>query len=102
MKIPYVIDNINTWLADVRNGQLSHQPGQQFEVARAYFSIRGFQQVRETLPTVGRFRLLIREVLKTDDQIGLRLDSAAFLRHELNSQPLTEYPQNMGVPKRRH
>ena len=57
MKIPYVIDNISTRLADVLNTLLSHQPGQQFDVATAYFSIRGFQQVRYTLPTVGRFRL---------------------------------------------
>lgn len=90
MKFPYVIDNISTRLADVLNKLLSHQPGQQFDVATAYFSIRGFQQVRQTLPTVGRFRLLIGDEPKTADHIGLRPDSAAFLRHELNSEPLAE------------
>lgn len=93
MKIPYVIDNINTRLADVLNSLLSHQPGQQFDVATAYFSIRGFQQVRQTLPGVGRFRLLIGDEPKTADRIGLRPDSAAFLRHELNSEPLAEATQ---------
>ena len=89
MKIPYVIDNISTRLADVLNTLLSHQPGQQFDVATAYFSIRGFQQVRQTLPTVGRFRLLIGDEPKPADKIGLRHDSDAFLRHELKSEPLT-------------
>lgn len=93
MKIPYVIDNISTRLADVLNSLLTAQPGQQFDVATAYFSIRGFQQVRQSLPTVGRFRLLIGDEPKTADSIGLRPDSAAFLRHELNSEPLTEATQ---------
>jgi SNF2 family DNA or RNA helicase len=95
MKLPFVIDNINTPLADVLNALLTAQPGQKFDVATAYFSIRGFQQVRETLPTVGRFRLLIGDEPKTADEIGLRPDSAAFLRHELNSEPLTEATQRL-------
>lgn len=93
MKIPYVIDNISTKLADVLNTLLAAQPGQQVDVATAYFSIRGFQQVRGTLTAVGHFRLLIGDEPKTADQLGLQPDSAAFLRHELNSEPLTEATQ---------
>jgi hypothetical protein len=59
MRIPYVIDNIEYCLADVLNYLLQRQPGQQVDVATAYFSVRGFEQVRETLPGVRRFRLLL-------------------------------------------
>jgi len=52
-RIPYVIDNIETRLADVLNYLLQRQSGQQVDVATAYFSIRGFEQVRTTLPLVG-------------------------------------------------
>lgn len=46
MKIPYVIDNVEHRLADVINAILQRQPGRQVDIATAYFSIRGYQQVR--------------------------------------------------------
>ena len=59
MKIPYVIDNIHITLAEVLNALLSAQPHQQVDIATAYFSIRGYQQLRESLRTVGGMRLLL-------------------------------------------
>jgi ubiquinone/menaquinone biosynthesis C-methylase UbiE len=55
MHIPYVIDNIEYRLADVLNALLQRERGQQIDVATAYFSIRGFEQIRRTLPEVRRF-----------------------------------------------
>ncbi|MCZ7539897.1 MAG: hypothetical protein M5U29_08305 [Anaerolineae bacterium] len=51
-RIPYVIGNIEYRLADVLNELLQRQFGQQVDVATAYFSIQGFEQVRYTLPEV--------------------------------------------------
>lgn len=93
MRIPYVIDNINNKLADVLNYLLQRQAGQQMDIASAYFSIRGYAQVRDTLPDVRGFRLLLGDEPKTAGEVGLQPDSAAFLRHELNAEPLTEATQ---------
>jgi SNF2 family DNA or RNA helicase len=90
MRIPYVIDNIEYRLADVLNALLQREQVQQVDVATAYFSIRGFEQVRDTLPGVRRFRLLLGEKPQEGEDIGLRPDSAAYLRHELNAEPFTE------------
>jgi len=87
IRIPYVIDNIETRLADVLNDLLGRQSGQQVDIATAYFSIRGFQQLRTTLPSVHRLRLLLGDKPLDGEDIGLRPDSAAFLRHELNAEP---------------
>ena len=51
MQIPYVIDNIEYRLADVLNTILQLEPGQHVDIATAYFSIRGFEQLRDTLPS---------------------------------------------------
>ena len=90
LRIPYVIDNLETRLADVLNDLLRRQSGQQVDVASAYFSIRGFEQVRSTLPDVRHFRLLLGDKPLEGEDIGLRPDSAAYLRHELNAEPFTE------------
>ena len=90
MHIPYVIDNIEYRLADVLNALLQRERGQQIDVATAYFSIRGFEQVRHTLPEVRRFRLLLGDQPQEGEDVGLRPDSAAYLRHELNAEPFTE------------
>ena len=50
MRIPYVIDNLETRLVDVLNTLLSRQPGQQVDIATAYFSVRGYELIREALP----------------------------------------------------
>jgi SNF2 family DNA or RNA helicase len=90
LRIPYVIDNIETRLADVLNALLQRQHGQQMDIATAYFSIRGFEKVRETLPDLRHFRLLLGDKPLDGEDIGLRPDSAAYLRHELNAEPFNE------------
>ncbi|MCI0577972.1 MAG: phospholipase D-like domain-containing protein [Chloroflexi bacterium] len=95
MRIPYVIDNVNNRLADVLNALLQSQAGQQLDIATAYFSIRGFQQLRHTLPAVRRLRLLLGDDPKTAERVGLRPDAADFLRHELNAEPLRAETQQL-------
>ncbi len=95
MKIPYVIDNIDTRLSDILNGLLRREPEQAVDIATAYFSIRGFEQVRTTLPGVRRLRLLLGDKPPDGAAVGLQPDSAAFLRHELNAEPLTEATQRL-------
>ena len=46
--------------------------------------------LRDTLPSVRRFRLLLGDKPLAGEDIGLRPDSAAYLRPELNAEPLTE------------
>jgi hypothetical protein len=52
MRIPYVIDGIEYRLGDVLNYLHQRAQGQQVDVATAYFSIRGFAQLRDTLPLI--------------------------------------------------
>src|SRR5262245_51700771 len=89
MRIPYVIDNIEHRLADILNTLLQREYGQRVDVATAYFSIRGFEQLRDALPSVRHFRLLLGDKPLEGEDIGLRPDSAAYLRHELNAEPFT-------------
>src|SRR5690554_960397 len=89
MRIPYVIDNIEHTVASVLN-QLLQQEGRKLDIATAYFSIRGFQHIRDTLPGVRGFRLLLGDEPQGGQDVGVRPDSAAFLRHELNAAPLQE------------
>jgi hypothetical protein len=95
MRIPFVIDNIHVTLADVLNHLLGEQPGQQLDVATAYFSIRGYQQLRQTLPAVAGMRLLLGDSPAEGADVGLRPDSAAYLRGELNAEPLSEETQRL-------
>jgi superfamily II DNA or RNA helicase len=90
MRIPYVIDNIDIRLADVLNHLLQREQRQQVDIATAYFSIRGFELLRHTLPGVRHFRLLLGDKPLEGEDIGLRPDSAAYLRHELNAELFTE------------
>ncbi len=95
MKIPYVIDNIHITLAEVLNSLLSAQPHQQLDIATAYFSIRGYQHLRDSLRTVGGMRLLLGDDPSEGVDVGLRPDSAAYLRGELNAEPLSENTQRL-------
>jgi hypothetical protein len=90
MHIPYVIDNLEICLADVLNDLFQREQGQQVDIGRAYFSIRGFELLRNALPGVRHFRLLLGDKPLEGEDIGLRPDSAAYLRHELNAELLTE------------
>jgi len=90
MRILYVIDNIEIRLADVLNDLLQREQGQQVDIATAYFSIRGFEHLRHTLLGVRHLRLLLGDKPLEGEDIGLRPDSAAYLRHELNAEPFKE------------
>ena len=46
--------------------------------------------LRHTLPGVRHLRLLLGDKPLEGEDIGLRPDSAAYLRHELNAEPFTE------------
>jgi len=95
MKIPYVIDNIHTRLADVLNYLLAEKPHQQLDIATAYFSIRGYQQLRASLPNLAGMRLLLGDTPVDGAQVGLRPDSAAYLRGELNAEPLSQSTERL-------
>jgi superfamily II DNA or RNA helicase len=95
MRIPYVIDNVETRLADVLNYLLQQQTGQQVDIATAYFSVRGYDLIREALHAVRHFRLLLGDDPQEPDDIGLRPNSRAYLRKELNAEPLNEATQQL-------
>jgi SNF2 family DNA or RNA helicase len=95
MRVPFVIDNISHQLADVLNGLLEAQSQQAVDIATAYFSIRGYALLRDTLPTIGSFRLLLGDEPQAAQDVGLRPDAKAFLRRELNAEPLTEETQRL-------
>jgi hypothetical protein len=63
-RIPCVIDNVEHRLGDILNDLLREQPGRKLDIVPAYFSIRGFEKPRETLPGVRRFRLLLVDRLR--------------------------------------
>jgi hypothetical protein len=73
----------------VLNDLLQREQGQQVDIATACFSIRGFELLRHTLPGVRHFRLPLGDKPLEGEDIGLRPDSAAYLRHELNAEPFT-------------
>ncbi|MHB8624597.1 MAG: helicase-related protein [Aggregatilineales bacterium] len=93
MRIPYVIDNIEHQLGDVLNYLLQRQTGQDVDIATAYFSIRGFQLLRHALPSVRCLRLLLGDDPQDADGVGVRPDAKAYLRNELNAEPLREETQ---------
>jgi SNF2 family DNA or RNA helicase len=94
-RIPYVIDNNHVTLADVLNDLLAGQYQPQVDVATAYFSVRGFELLRHTLPGVRGLRLLLGDNPQEPDAVGLRPDSRAYLRRELNAEPLTVATQRL-------
>jgi hypothetical protein len=73
----------------------SAQQQPQVDIATAYFSVRGYELLRETLPSVRHFRLLIGDSPQDADAVGLRTDSRAYLRNELNAEPLAEATQRL-------
>lgn len=72
MKIPYVIDNKEHTLADVFNMLLKDHRGRSLDIASAFFSIKGFELLRENLENLGSFRLLLGLEPKSGLNIGLR------------------------------
>ena len=49
MKIPFVIDNRDHKLVDVLNDLLTHFQHRSMDIATAYFTIRGFELVKNGL-----------------------------------------------------
>ena len=71
MRVPYVIDNQDHVLADVLKAALAEHEGKSLDVATAFFSIRGFEVLREGLDGLGSLRLLLGAEPRQGEQLGL-------------------------------
>ena len=74
---------------------MAGQQQPQLDIATAYFSVRGFELVRATLPGVRHFRLLLGDNPQDAAAIGAQPNSRAYLRNELNAEPLTAATQRL-------
>ena len=119
MPLPFVIDNRMVRLDGVLNDILGRHQGRSVDVATAYFSIRGFERVREGLDGLGSFRLILGANPQSGENIGIHLDprasqlrlqdaglsggvpDAEILRQELARAPLTEGTQRLIEAARR-
>jgi superfamily II DNA or RNA helicase len=93
MRIPYVIDNQYHRLDKVLNFLLQEQPIGSMDVATAYFSIRGYQQIQQGLNGLANFRLLLGDEPTTGEDVGMRPARQRIqdlLRQELNQEPYSE------------
>ena len=88
MRIPYVIDNQEHTLAEVLGYLLGEWPVQAADIATAYFSIRGYQQIREGLSRLGNFRLLLGAEPTEGQDVGLA--PVRHLKRELDAEPFNE------------
>src|SRR5690606_18845924 len=88
MRIPYVIDNQEHTLAEVLTYLLGDWPVQAADVATAYFSIRGYQQVRDGLSRLNSFRLLLGSEPTEGQDVGL--GPARQLKRDLDAEPFSE------------
>ena len=88
MKVPYVIDNQSYKLADVLNELLADNTDRSLDVASAFFSVNGFELVREGLDKLGSFRLLVGLEPKTGLELGVRPGEGALPK--LLSQDLSD------------
>ncbi|MDL1879018.1 helicase, partial [Cytophagia bacterium CHB2] len=77
MKIPYVIDNQTHTLAEVLNELLAAHSGRSLDIASAFFSVKGFELLRENLQRLGSFRLLLGLEPTGGLQIGVRPEERA-------------------------
>lgn len=93
MRIPYIIDNQTHQLASVLNFLLANTGVQAMDIATAYLSIRGYQQIAENLDRIGSFRLLLGAEPVSGEDIGMRpLDTRVrgLIQRDLNQEPFTE------------
>lgn len=88
MRIPYVIDNQEYKLADVLNFLLDTWPVQASDIASAYFSIRGYEQIKEGLEGLASIRLLLGA--EPTEGLDVGLTPSRRLKLELNQEPFSE------------
>jgi superfamily II DNA or RNA helicase len=89
MKIPYVIDNETSRMADVLNAVLAEHAGKSLDVATAYFNLQGFRLLQAGLSSLGSFRLLLGDEPTESADVGMRVRAASALLSELNSAPFS-------------
>jgi hypothetical protein len=93
MRLPYVIDNQTSRLADVIASLLAEHRGKSLDVATAYFTVGGFGLIQEGLHDLGNLRLILGAEPTTGEQIGLRPEPSVIKRliqHDLESLPFDE------------
>jgi superfamily II DNA or RNA helicase len=93
MRIPYFIDNQSHRLADVLNGLLAEHRGRSLDSVTAYFTVGGFELLKDGLLGLGNFRLLLGAEPKSGEQLGLRPEADAVvgpIRKELEALPFDE------------
>jgi superfamily II DNA or RNA helicase len=93
VRLPYVIDNQEHRLADILNGLLAEHGERSLDVATAYFTVGGFELLREKMLGLGNFRLLLGAEPTAGEQAGLRPQSdvvKGLLRQDLEALPFDE------------
>lgn len=89
MHLPFVIDNQNERAADVLNRLVGASAGSPVDIASAYFTISGYQLLRDSLAGVGTLRLLLGKELEDGPAVGLRA-SVPSLGGEIAAMPFSE------------
>lgn len=93
MNIPYVIDNQTSRLALILKGLLDEHKGRSLDVATAYFTVGGFEQIKEGIFDLGNFRLLLGAEPTTGENLGLIPDVKVvkgLITHDLEDLPFDE------------
>lgn len=92
-RLPYVIDNETSRLADVLGSLLREHRGKSLDVATAYFTVGGFGLIREGLVALGNLRLILGAEPTSGEQIGLRPDAGlvkGLIRGDIEALPFDE------------
>lgn len=93
LRIPYVIDNESVRLADVLNDLLGALEGRSLDVATAYFTVGGFERIRQGLQQLGDLRLLLGAEPTGGDDLGLPPEASrvrGLIRKDLEVLPYSE------------
>lgn len=93
MRVPYVIDNQATRLADVLSSLLHEHHGKSLDIATAYFTVGGFGLIQQGLLNLGNLRVILGAEPTTGDQVGLRPDAGVVrgvIRHDVEAMPFDE------------
>ena len=72
MRIPFVIDNQSSRMAEVLCELLAGHDGRSLDIATAYFNVRAFTLLRQGLQGLGSFRLLLGDEPQDGESVGLR------------------------------